>query len=79
MECTRETLGSGCYEGDVFFAAAIFAAFYLPFFAASLLMALRHRGARGTVAGWWPFVVLCAVPLLTITVLALSAAGQTSP
>jgi hypothetical protein len=79
MECTRETLGSGCYEGDVFFAAAIFAAFHLPFFAPSLLMALRHRGAGNRVALWWPFVVLCAVPLATIAVAALSVAGQASP
>jgi hypothetical protein len=78
MECTLETLGSGCYEGDVFFAAPVFAAFHLPFFAPSLLLALRHREAGNRVATWWPFVLLCAVPLVTIAVVALSVAGQGS-
>lgn len=79
MECTRETLGSGCYEGDVFIAAAIFAAFHLAFFAPSFLLALRHRGANNRVGTWWPFTVLCVVPMLTIVVVALSVAGQASP
>ncbi len=79
MECTGETLGSGCYEGDVFIAAAIFAACHLPFLAPSLLLALRHRGADNRVATWLPFMVLCLVPLLTIAVVALSVAGQANP
>ena len=60
----------------MFFAAALFAAFHLPFFASALLLALRDRGAGSPVAMWRPFGVLCAVPLVTIAAMALSVAGQ---
>lgn len=64
MDCGPRPIGSGCYEGELASSLFIFAMMYLPFFLFSLIVSLGHR-ARG-IRGWWPFLVLCAVPAVVI-------------
>lgn len=61
MECGPGSWGSGCYEETLGLSAIVFAFFYLPFFVPSLWVAIAYR--KGGLANWWPFIVLCAVPL----------------
>ncbi|MET3902207.1 hypothetical protein [Paenarthrobacter sp. 4246] len=73
MECTQDTLGSGCYEGELLMAVLAFGVFFLPFFLPCLMMSQgAHSGAR-RLSSWWPLIVLCAVPLTVVVVGALSA------
>jgi uncharacterized membrane protein HdeD (DUF308 family) len=76
MECTPETMGSGCYEGDLLYASLFFVVFFVPFFVASLLIALQHRKTSRPMANWWPLVVLCAVPLTVIVLAVVSATAN---
>lgn len=67
MDCSAETgWGSGCYEGELAITAVAFGILYLPFFIPSLAMALLNR--KGGPANWWPFLVLCAVPVTTLVI-----------
>lgn len=69
MDCAASTFwGSGCYEGELAITAVAFGVLYLPFFIPSLAMALVGR--KGGLANWWPFLVLCAVP---VTILVIAA------
>ncbi|MFF1252721.1 hypothetical protein ACFVYC_09540 [Pseudarthrobacter sp. NPDC058329] len=76
MECTPETMGSGCYEGDLLYATLIFIVFFAPFFMASLNVALRHRKTTRRLVNWWPLSVLSAVPLTVIVLAVLSATAN---
>jgi hypothetical protein len=73
MECTPQTMGSGCYEGELLYASVIFAVFFAPFFLASLNVALKHRRKTRPLTNWWPLTVLSAVTL-TVVVLAAGSA-----
>lgn len=73
MDCTRETLGSGCYEGELVMASVIFAVLFVPFFMASLSVAVHHRKKTRQLANWWPFFVLCAMPISVIATFVISA------
>ncbi|MCO1337984.1 hypothetical protein BJH93_03615 [Kocuria polaris] len=75
MDCGPRPIGSGCYEGEFASGLFIFAMIYLPFFLFSLIVSLDHR-ARG-FGSWWPFIVLCAVPLVaSLFFSVLFAAGR---
>ena len=76
MECTPETMGSGCYEGDLLYASVIFIVLFAPFFVASLNVALRHRKTSRRLANWWPLSILSAVPLTVIVLSVLSATAN---
>ncbi|MET4540822.1 Na+/proline symporter [Arthrobacter bambusae] len=73
MECTQETLGSGCYEGELLMAVLAFGVLFLPFFLPSLMMSLSAHSGPRRLSSWWPLIVLCAVPLTVVVVAALSA------
>ncbi len=75
MECAPETMGSGCYEGDLLYASIIFIVLFTPFFVASLKVALLHHKTSRPLANWWPLSVLSAV---TLTVIALSILSATA-
>ncbi|MFC8041297.1 hypothetical protein ACFUOZ_18255 [Paenarthrobacter sp. NPDC057355] len=77
MECTTETLGSGCYEGDLLNAAVLFALVFLPFLLPIATISLLQRKRRG-VPDFMPLIVLCLVPAVVVVlcaVLALVAPG----
>lgn len=76
MECRPQTMGSGCYEGDLLYASVVFAVLFAPFFLASLNVALRHRTRSRRLANWWPLSVLSAVPLTVIVLTVLSATAN---
>lgn len=76
MDCTPETLGSGCYEGELLIASVFFALLFIPFFMASLSVAVRHRKRARQLANWWPFFVLCAVPFSVIVMFVISASAN---
>ncbi|RZU63594.1 hypothetical protein EV380_3215 [Zhihengliuella halotolerans] len=77
MDCGPRPIGSGCYEGELASSLFIFAMMYLPFFLFSLIVFLDRR-ARG-FGNWWPFIVLCAVPvavMLLFRILFMVTAGR---
>lgn len=76
MECTPETMGSGCYEGDLLYASIFFIVLLTPFFAVSLNVALRHHKTSRPLANWWPLAVLSAVTLTVIALCVLSATAN---
>jgi amino acid transporter len=76
MECTPQTMGSGCYEGDLLYASVIFTVLFAPFFVAALNVALRHRKTSRQLANWWPLSVLSAVPITVIVLCLLSATAN---
>lgn len=76
MECTPQTMGSGCYEGDLLYASVIFIVLFAPFFLAPLNVALRQRKTSRRLANWWPPAVLSAVPLTVIVLSVLSASAN---
>ncbi|MFJ4229208.1 hypothetical protein ACIPYV_16725 [Paenarthrobacter nicotinovorans] len=78
MECTNETLGSGCYEGDLLNAAILFALVFLPFLLPTIIIALLQRKTRKS-SDLMPLIVLCLVPGVVIVlcaVIALVAPGS---
>ena len=76
MECSVETLGSGCPEGELEMSAIIFVVIFLPLVLGSLLLAVKHRKDMSWPANWWPFILLCAVPLVIIVAMVFSAAAN---
>lgn len=76
MDCTQETLGSGCYEGELLIASVFFAVLFVPFFMASLSVAVHHRKSARKLANWWPFFALCAVPFSVIVMFVISATAN---
>ena len=73
MECTNETLGSGCYEGDLLNATILFAIVFLPFFLPTLFISLHERSRAPEATDLMPLIALCAVPAVVIVVCALLA------
>lgn len=77
MECApSETMGSGCYEGDLLYASIFFIVLFTPFFVVSLNVALRHHKTSRPLANWWPLAVLSAVTLTVIALCVLSATAN---
>lgn len=76
MECTPQTMGSGCYEGDLLYASVIFAVFFAPFFLTFLKVAVKHREETRPLLNWWPLSVLSAVPLTVIVLSVVSAVAN---
>jgi|GEM_PF-5560814 len=79
VECTPDTLGSGCYEGELEIAAVIFTLVFSPFVLSTLVLACLNRKSRRRAATWAPVLGLCAVALIVVTVCAVLMGTSSSP
>ena len=79
MECTLETLGSGCYEGELELSGVLLALVFVPFFVATLVLAIVNRKSPRRAATWLPLIGLCSVTLIAVAVYAVLMATSPSP
>lgn len=78
-ECTRETLGSGCYEGELELTGVLLALVFVPFFVATLVLALVNRKSPRRAATWLPLIGLCTVTFSAVAIYAVLMATSPSP